>query len=130
MGSINIQYARARFKWRDGSDDFNEWWATLQSIATVFNVFAIGVLMPIMTQIWKLRDLTIVIVCVLSSLLGAAIILVANVPEILYLAYFVRLFSELQTIGTRSALTKIVGKMDVGKARLSILILKAVCMHL
>ena len=117
IGTINIPYARARFKWEDGSDDFNEWWARLQSIGTVFNLFAIGVLMPIMTQILKFRDLTIVIICVLSTLTGITTILLANVAELLYLAYFLRMFSDVVTVGIRSALTKIVGEMDVGNVK-------------
>ena len=81
ISSINIQYARARFTWEEGSDDFNEWWASLQSIGTVFNLFAIGVLMPIMTQVLKLKDLTIVSFCILSSLAGIMTFLIAKVAN-------------------------------------------------
>ena len=115
ISSINIQYARARFTWEDGSDDFNEWWASLQSIGTVFNLFAIGVLMPIMTQVLKLKDLTIVSFCILSSLAGIMTFLIAKVAVLLYLANFLRMFSDVVTVGIRSTLTKIVGQQDVGK---------------
>ena len=117
ISSINIQYARARFTWEDGSDDFNEWWASLQSIGTVFNLFAIGVLMPIMTQVLKLKDLTIVSFCILSSLAGIMTFLIAKVAVLLYLANFLRMFSDVVTVGIRSTLTKIVGQQDVGKVR-------------
>ena len=42
-------------------------------------------------------------------------IILAKIPEILYLAAVIRLFAEMTTTGIRSALTKIVGSQDVGK---------------
>ncbi len=115
VSSINIQYARKKFTWTDGSDDFNERWAQLQSVGTVFNLFAIGALMPIMTQVLRLRDLSITAICVMSSVMGISTILLAKSFEWLYLANFLRMFSDVVTVGIRSALTKIVGEKDVGK---------------
>ena len=115
ISSINIQYARAKFNWTEGTDNFNKEYSRLQSIGTVFNLFAIGVLMPIMTQILKMRDLSITAFCVTSSITGITTILLANDYHFLYLANFFRMFSDVVTVGIRSVLTKIVGERDVGK---------------
>jgi len=112
--SINIQYARKKFQFGD-SDMFNKEWARIQSIGTVFNLFAIGALMPIMTQILRMRDLSITAFCVTSSITGITTILLATDYHFLYLANFFKMFSDVVTVGIRSALTKIVGERDVGK---------------
>ena len=114
--SINIQYARKKFKFGD-SDMFNKEWARIQSTGTVFNLFAIGALMPIMTQILRMRDLSITAFCVTSSITGITTILLATDYHFLYLANFLRMFSDVVTVGIRSALTKIVGERDVGKVK-------------
>ena len=88
------------------------------SIGTVFNLFAIGVLMPIMTQVLKLSDLTITAFCVFSSFTGITTILLAGLAghyKYLYLANAFRMFSDVTTVGIRSALSKLVGSSDVGK---------------
>ena len=120
ISSINIPYARAKFHW-DNSDQFNEWWSALQSLGTVFNLVAIGLVMPVLTQVFKLRDMTITAVCVASSFLGITMILLATKQELLYLANFLRMFSDVVSVGIRSALTKIVGENDVGKVELMLL---------
>ena len=88
------------------------------SVGTVFNLFAIGVLMPIMTQVLKLSDLTITAFCVFSSFTGITTILLAGLAghyKYLYLANAFRMFSDVTTVGIRSALSKLVGSSDVGK---------------
>ena len=88
------------------------------SLGTVFNLFAIGVLMPIMTQVLKLSDLTITAFCVFSSFTGITTILLAGLAghyKYLYLANAFRMFSDVTTVGIRSALSKLVGSSDVGK---------------
>ena len=97
--------------------------AKVQSIGTVFNLFAIGVMMPVMTQILKLRDLSITAFCVFSSITGITTILFAHKAELLYLANFFRMFSDVVTVGIRSVLTKIVGEKDVGKVNYHIVFL-------
>ena len=114
--SINIQYARKKFQFGD-SDMFNKEWARIQSTGTVFNLFAIGALMPIMTQILRMRDLSITAFCVTSSITGITTILLATDYHFLYLANFFKMFSDVVTVGIRSALTKIVGERDIGKVK-------------
>ena len=89
----------------------------VQSTGTVFNLFAIGALMPIMTQILRMRDLSITAFCVTSSMTGITTILLATDYHFLYLANFLKMFSDVVTVGIRSALTKIVGERDVGKVQ-------------
>ena len=115
ISSINIPYAKAKFLWEGGTDSFTEEYAKIQSIGTIFNLFAIGALMPVMTQILKWSDLTITAFCVSSSFFGIMTILVAENYLILYLANFFRMFSDVTTVGIRSALSKLVGSNDVGK---------------
>ena len=114
ISNININYAKKRFQWNT-TDEFTETWSIVQSASTGFNLFAIGVIMPFMTQVLKMRDLSITAVCVSSSMLGVTTILLAHKYQLLYLAYFLRMFSDVVTVGIRSALTKIVGQNDVGK---------------
>ena len=141
LGPVNIPYAKAKFTWKNGksllllsykiihflkkmchktfaisgTDSFSEEYAKVDSIGVVFNLFAIGVLMPIMTQILKLSDLTITAVCVFSSFSGIITIMLAENYLFLYLANFLRMFSDVTTVGIRSALTKLVGSSDTGK---------------
>lgn len=147
ISSINIPYAKAQFEWNNGTDEsssgtdsFTKEYAKIQSIGkgifffvkvncllngifdlsvgTVFNLFAIGVLMPIMTQVLKLSDLTITAFCVFSSFSGITTILLAGLAghyKYLYLANAFRMFSDVTTVGIRSALSKLVGSSDVGK---------------
>ena len=68
-----------------------------------------------MTQVIKLNDLTITTICLSSALGSVVFILLAKVPEVLYLSAVIRLFSEMTTTSIRAALTKIVGRNDVGK---------------
>lgn len=114
ISSINVTYARKKFTW-GGTDEFNKIWAQLHSIGTVFNLFALGVLIPIMTQVLKMKDLSITIFCVISSLAGLGTLLLAKSYKLLYLANFLRMFADVTTIGIRSTLSKIVGEKDVGK---------------
>jgi len=115
LSPVNIPYAKAKFEWKNGTDSFSEEYAKVDSIGVVFNLFAIGVLMPIMTQILKLSDLTITAVCVFSSFSGIITIMLAENYLLLYLANFLRMFSDVTTVGIRSALTKLVGSSDTGK---------------
>ena len=114
ISNININYAKKKFSWNT-TDEFTETWSYVQSFSTGANLFAIGFIMPIMTQVLKLRDLSITAICVTSSLLGVTTILLAHKWEYLFLAYALRMFSDVVTVGIRSALTKIVGSNDVGK---------------
>ena len=142
LSPVNIPYAKAKFTWKNGkllmsnriidnflknslkktfeisgTDSFSEEYAKVDSIGVVFNLFAIGILMPIMTQILKLSDLTITAVCVFSSFSGIITIMLAENYMLLYLANFLRMFSDVTTVGIRSALTKLVGSSDTGKER-------------
>ena len=58
ISSVNVTYARKKFTWAGGTDEFNRIWAQLHSIGTVFNLFALGVLIPIMTQFLKMKART------------------------------------------------------------------------
>ena len=62
-----------------------------------------------------LHDLTITAICLSSALGSLVVILLAKVPEVLYVSAITRLFAEMTTTSIRSALTKIVGSQDIGK---------------
>ena len=62
-----------------------------------------------------LHDLTITTICLSSALGSLVVILLAKVPEVLYVSAITRLFAEMTTTSIRSALTKIVGSQDIGK---------------
>ena len=88
---------------------------SLSDFQTVLSCVSLGAILPIMTQVVKLHDLTITTICLGSALGSMICILLAKIPEVLYLAAVIRLFAEMTTTGIRSALTKIVGSQDVGK---------------
>ena len=144
LSSVNIPYAKAKFTWKNGiyllklmiyihesciiykklllllfdfigTETFSEEYAIIDSIGVVFSLFAIGALMPIMTQILKLSDLTITAICVLSSFTGNITIMLAENYKLLYLAQFFRMFMDVTTVGIRSALSKLVSSNDTGK---------------
>ena len=101
ISNININYAKKRFQW-NSTDEFTETWSVIQSVGTVFNLFAIGVIMPVMTQVLKLRDLSITAISVSSSFCGITTILLAHKYELLYLANFLIMFSDVVTVRIRS----------------------------
>jgi len=115
LSSVNIPYAKAKFTWKNGTETFSEEYAIIDGVGVVFSLFAIGALMPIMTQILKLSDLTITAICVLSSFTGNITIMLAENYKLLYLAQFFRMFMDVTTVGIRSALSKLVSSNDTGK---------------
>ena len=81
-------------------------------------MFAIGVLLPILTQVLKCPDPNIIALGIVSSFLGISMILIAGAQHdyrLLYLAWALRMCSEFTDIGIRSMSTKLAGPQDVGK---------------
>ena len=119
-GNITIQYIRRKFTWHGGEEELNDWLATFNAVGTVFSAIAIGAILPIMSQVLKLNDLVITVICLTSFLLGLIATMLAKIANIMYLANFLQMFAPLATTAIRSALTKIVGSNDTGKVRTSI----------
>ena len=90
------------------------------SSQTILNCFSLGMVLPIFSQILKLDDLTITTICLGSGLGSLVCILIAKIPEVLYLSAAIKIFSEMTTTSIRSGITKIVGRQDVGKVRVVI----------
>ena len=90
------------------------------SSQTILNCFSLGIVLPIFSQILKLDDLTITTICLVSGLGSLVCILIAKIPEVLYLSAVIKIFSEMTTTSIRSGITKIVGRQDVGKVRVVI----------
>ena len=90
------------------------------SFQTILNCFSLGMVLPIFSQILKLDDLTITTICLGSGLGSLVCILIAKIPEVLYLSAAIKIFSEMTTTSIRSGITKIVGRQDVGKVRVVI----------
>ena len=70
-----------------------------------------------MTHILQLHDATITILCYISQLLGLISILLANEPDLLYVAASLSILAVMTTSPMRAWLSKIVGREDVGKVR-------------
>ena len=90
------------------------------SFQTILNCFSLGMVLPIFSQILKLDDLTITTICLVSGLGSLVCILIAKIPEVLYLSAVIKIFSEMTTTSIRSGITKVVGRQDVGKVRVVI----------
>merc|ERR1711997_805355 len=111
---ISLSYARNEFVW-ESTDYFNEWWSSYKSVQTVLNCVSLGLVLPFLTYVVRLQDLTITTICLTSTLASLVCILLANIPELLYLSAVIKLFSEMTTTTIRSGLTKIIGPQDIGK---------------
>ena len=72
-------------------------------------------MLPFLTHVVRLQDLTITTICLTSTLASLVCILLAKIPELLYLSAVIKLFSEMTTTTIRSGLTKIIGPQDIGK---------------
>jgi len=111
---ISLSYARNEFVW-ESTDYFNEWWSSYKSVQTVLNCVSLGLVLPFLTHVVRLQDLTITAICLTSTLASLVCILLAKIPELLYLSAVIKLFSEMTTTTIRSGLTKIIGPQDIGK---------------
>lgn len=111
---LNNQYSRKKFEW-GSTDEFNLWWSTYSAVGYIYVVFAIGVLLPIMTLNLKFTDTAILMISLSSTLIGTMTIQLAEVANILYLASALKMFSNVSTTTARSIMTKIVDPMEVGR---------------
>ena len=112
--TIDYSYAKKKFEW-SSSAETAEWWSTYGSFGSALNIIAIGLLAPGLSKFLHFSDMLIVTMACTLWYVGVIVILLAEVKEVLYLAKFLTMFSDVTTIGIRSALTKIVGSGDVGK---------------
>ena len=71
------------------------------SIGTTFNIFAIGLLLPFLSHILGFNDLFIVVLSFCSIFLGNLTILLANIPNLMYLASLFRMLADTTTICIR-----------------------------
>ncbi|XP_059088745.1 uncharacterized protein LOC131884867 [Tigriopus californicus] len=112
--SISNSYVRKKFEWAS-TDEFNVWWSQLSGISSIFSIIAVGIVIPLVTKVFHLRDMMIAILSISSLLLGNIMYLLAWNPNALYLANLLKMFSDATTVAIRATLTKIVGTLDVGK---------------
>ena len=112
--AVGQQYARRKFTW-ESMDYFAEWWSVLSSTSTIFDIMALIIFAPILSKFFHASDMFIACVSFASLFLGNLVIILANVPSLLYLSQFLSMFNDLSTLGIRSTLSKLVGPDDVGK---------------
>ena len=74
--------------------------------------------LPILTHVLFLEDATITIYCIISQILCIIATLMANKPEILYVAASLGILSIMTSTPMMAWLTKLVGKNDIGKVNL------------
>ena len=84
-------------------------------LQTVLNCVSLGIILPFLSQILMIHDVTITSMCLVSVLGSLVVILLAKTPELLYLSAATRILSEMTTTSIRSGLSKIVGPEDIGK---------------
>ena len=116
LGPMNIMtpYIKMEFPWGD-EVKLNNWLATYSTVGTVLQTFAVGLLLPLFSQIFKWSDMTITLLSLVSMLGGLVITLMAKVSWVLYISALVQMFSMMTTTVLRSALTKLVSSEDTGK---------------
>lgn len=116
LGPMNIMtpYIKMEFPWGD-EVKLNNWLATYSTVGTVLQTIAIGLLLPLFSQIFKWSDMTITLLSLVSMLGGLIITLMAKVSWVLYISALVQMFSMMTTTVLRSALTKLVSSEDTGK---------------
>ena len=111
---INLTYAKKMFHWNN-EVEFNNWWAVYFSVTQLCQAFGIGAVMPVFTQVLKLNDLVITVICVSSFMLGMITIMLATNANLLFIAAGLQIFASLATTSIRAALSKIVCSKDIGK---------------
>ena len=112
--SVKTQYIKVVYPWGDDTT-LNTFVATLGSVETALGAIALGIFLPLFSQVLKLNDMVITLICFVSFLGGLNTILLARVPWVLYIASAVQMFYQMTTTPIRSALTKIVDKNETGK---------------
>ena len=112
--NINISYAKKKFEW-DSDTEFNDWWSLYSSTNTLLTTFAIGAIMPVLTQVLKLNDLVISGWCLTCYVGALCIIMIVPRAELLYASTPFQMFHSLTTTTIRAALSKIIDPNDIGK---------------
>ena len=107
-------YIKLTFPW-DDENVLNTWLATFGSIQTIIGALSLGLLLPLLSNVLKLNDLLITLICLLSMLAGLVITLSAKVPWVLYIAAVVQVGNQMTTTVLRSVMTKVVSCQDTGK---------------
>jgi len=117
--NINISYAFKKFDFPN-RNAFNDWWSGYSSTNTVLTSVAIGIILPIFTQVLKLNDLVIAAFCLSCYIIGLCIIMLAKANNVLFASSPFQMFHSLTTTTIRAALSKIIGGNDIGKIFASI----------
>ena len=107
-------YIKLTFQW-DDENVLNTWLATFGSVQTILGALSLGLLLPLLSNVLKLNDLLITLICLLSMLAGLVITLSAKVPWVLYIAAAVQIGNQMATTVLRSVMTKVVSCQDTGK---------------
>ena len=107
-------YIKLTFPW-DDENVLNTWLATFGSVQTILGALSLGLLLPLLSNVLKLNDLLITLICLLSMLAGLVITLSAKVPWVLYIAAVVQVGNQMTTTVLRSVMTKVVSCQDTGK---------------
>ena len=112
--TIMTPYIKLTFQW-DDENVLNTWLATFGSVQTILGALSLGLLLPLLSNVLKLNDLLITLICLLSMLAGLVITLSAKVPWVLYIAAVVQVGNQMTTTVLRSVMTKVVSCQDTGK---------------
>jgi hypothetical protein len=73
----------------------------------LFSIIAMAVIVPFMSKVLKISEPLLVLVALVSIFSSIIVILLAKVPELLYLSSAFGMFDDAVTIGLRVALTKV-----------------------
>ena len=111
---IRTQYIKVYFTWAD-TTILNSWVARLNSVETALNAVATALFLPLLSQVFKLNDMVIALICVVSSFMGMSVLLMARAPWVLYIAITIQMFTSCTSTAIRAALSKIVQSQDTGK---------------
>lgn len=111
MGSVMIlwQYVEKLFSWSA------KYYSNVNSLVTIFTIVSMAVIIPVLMKKYKVRDMLLAIIGVVSLLLQCLLRGSWQRPAGLYLSFIGGMFGPISMIAIRSRLSKIIHEDEIGK---------------
>ncbi len=98
---VDSLYIRDRHSF-DDYDDFSDWWLIFYILFMTWGLLALGLMVPVMKQIYHLCDPVIIAVTAVGTFLRSLTFLLADNRDNLYIGGFVDLFNFAGMVACRS----------------------------
>jgi len=112
--TIDYLYVRRKFDWND-EGTIVTFFSQLNAFKSGVNLFGFFIILPIFVKVFKLHDITIATLAVVSGTIKYLIYCFSNNKNMLYAILGAGLMDTLFTQPVRSSLSKLAGTADIGK---------------